>query len=259
MKLNILRADPAGNITVFVPDEVPKERHGEIAKAILSLEALKAEQVAFRCRGAGGEMNRIEMSGGEFCGNASRAFGMLLAKERGLTGQCRVEIEISGCNAPVSVEVDTDAQTASAEMPLPVYVGRRCVDGLTGTLVHLGGIALLVADVEPDRSFFDRAERVFAEFPALEAYGVVFLTKDGRMTPLIRVPAADSLVWEGSCGSGSIACAIAESEGTEGEFTKEYIQPAGTIRATVVRVGGKPVSARIGGKVTLDVPQVIEI
>ena len=258
MKLNILRADPAGNITVFVLDDVPRERHGEVAKAIMGIDALKAEQVAFRCVGSGGERNRIEMSGGEFCGNASRAFGMLLAKERGLRGKCRVEIEISGCPSPVSVELDTDAQTASAEIPLPVYVGKRTVGGSVGTLVRFDGIALLVAELEPDRNFFDRAESIFDEFPAPEAYGVVFLAKDGRMTPLIKVPAADSLVWEGSCGSGSLACAIAESEGTEGEFTKEYIQPAGTIRATVMRVGGKPVSARIGGRVTLDEPQTIQ-
>ena len=259
MKLNVLRADPAGNITAFVLNEVPRERHGEIAKAILSIGALKAEQVAFRCRGAGGERNRIEMSGGEFCGNASRAFGMLLAKERGLRGQCRVEIEISGCKTPVSVEVEPDAQTASAEMPLPVYVGKRTVDGAAGTLVRFEGIALLVAEVEPDQSFFDRAESIFDEFPALEAYGVVFLAKDGKMTPLIKVPAAGSLVWEGSCGSGSLACAIAESEGTEGEFTKDYIQPAGTIRASVFRAEGRLIRARIGGGVRLDEPQVVEI
>ena len=30
MKLNVLRADPAGNITLFVLDPVEKEKRGEI-------------------------------------------------------------------------------------------------------------------------------------------------------------------------------------------------------------------------------------
>ena len=249
MEIKIIRADPAGNITVFVLDEVPQDKRADIAKKILAIPELAAEQVAFRT----GE-NRIDMAGGEFCGNASRAFGMLLAQERGINGKAETEIEISGCMAKVRVAVDTECGEAAAEMPLPESVSERFVGDVRGTLVNLGGIALLVTeDTKPELSFFRQAESIFDEFPGIEAYGVIFLEKSGgHMYPLIRVPAADSLVWEGSCGSGSIACAVARSIGTEGVYAEKYIQPAGEIIAAVTRKGGRILNARIGGRVELE-------
>lgn len=256
MKLRIVRADPAGNITIFVLDAVPVDKRTEIAKAILAKKELAAEQVAFRT----GE-NRIDMAGGEFCGNASRAFGMLLAHERGITGKAEFAIEISGCDEPVKVTVDTEKHEASAEMPLPKSVAGRTVGDVHGILVNLGGIAHFVTEeTEPSLAFFRCAEPLFDEFPGIEAYGVIFLEKDGRrIYPLIRVPAADSLVWEGSCGSGSIACAVTRSIGIEGEYSEKYIQPVGEIRASVTRRNGKIEYAGIGGRAVLEAEREILI
>ena len=247
MRLKTQTADPSGNITLFVLDEVPVCRRAETAKAIMAKNS-KVEQVAFRT----GE-NRIEMAGGEFCGNASRAFGMLLAKERGITGAAEISIEISGADGAVSVWVNTVENTASAGMPQPRYAKTRTVENVTGTLVHLGGIAHFVVEgVEPSVEFFNRAEKLISEFSALEAYGVIFLEKNGsRMTPLVKVPDAGSLVWEGSCGSGSIACAVTRSIGVNGVYSEKYIQPAGEIIASVTRKNGEIVRASIGGTVSL--------
>ena len=44
MELNILRADPAGNITVFVLDPVEKAQRAAIAEKIMAIPELKAEQ-----------------------------------------------------------------------------------------------------------------------------------------------------------------------------------------------------------------------
>ena len=117
----------------------------------------------------------MEMEAGEFCGNASRAYGFLLAKQQGLSGCRSMQLSVSGCDHPITVTVDMDAGTAEAEMPLPKFV--RPVDApATGTLVHLGGIAhLVVQDVPPSREFFAQAEPLFAADPALDAYGVCFV------------------------------------------------------------------------------------
>ena len=40
MRLNILRADPAGNITIFVLDEVAKEQRAEIANKLMAIKEL---------------------------------------------------------------------------------------------------------------------------------------------------------------------------------------------------------------------------
>lgn len=202
----------------------------------------------------------MEMAGGEFCGNATRAFGMLTAQ--GLGCPERVQVEVSGCDHPVTVELDWSRSTARTQMPLPRAMGRTEVDGHPGTLVDLGGIAHFVVEgVAPSQAFLERAEPLFWDIPGLEAYGVMFLdVVSGTMTPLVKVPAAGSLVWEGSCGSGSLAAAIAQSqEAPDGLFVRSYLQPAGTVEASVVRRGGEEVSAWIGGPVTLDPPAVVEL
>ena len=254
MKLTVVRANPAGNITLFVRTSVDRAQYGAVGEKLLALPSLSGEQVGFLC-GDG----RLEMAGGEFCGNATRAFGLLTAKERNLTGKCHLTLSVSGCEKPVGVDVDIEAGTARAEMPLPQFVRAETVGGVHGTLVHLGGIAHLVADgVTPSEAFFAEAEPLFLSLGALDAYGVIFL--DGaRMTPLVKVPATKAFVWEGSCGSGSLAAAIAQSAGTDGVFERDYIQPAGTIRVTVERCGGEVTSAYIGGRVTLDEPVEVEI
>lgn len=262
MKLKVLRADPAGNITLFVLDPVGKAQRGKLAERLMALSQFQAEQVGYVCETADGTDGHMEMAGGEFCGNATRAFGMLMAKRKGLYGRCRLTLEVSGCEKSVGVEVDLDNGTARAEMPLPLFARKETVGGVSGTLVHLGGIAhFIVEDVEPSIAFFLAAEPMFFTLEGLDAYGVMFHdSKAHRMTPLVKVPAANSLVWEGSCGSGSLASAIAQSEGmSDGEFERDYIQPAGTVRATAVRKGGKVVAAYIGGSVTLDEPVEVEI
>lgn len=260
MKLNVLRADPAGNITLFVLDPVPSGDRVGIAARIMALPGSDVEQVGFVCPPAAGGAGRMEMAGGEFCGNATRAFGMLTAQKLG--GPPRVLVEVSGCEGPVSVDVDWSAGTARAQMPLPRSVRRAEADGHPGTLVDLGGIAhLVVEDVPPSLELFQKAEPLFGAFPEADAYGIIFLdTRRGTMTPLVKVPAAGTLVWEGSCGSGSLAAAAAQSQSApDGPFVRTYVQPAGTVEASVIRQNGKVVSAWIGGPVTLDPPCEIEI
>ena len=258
MKLNVLRADPAGNITLFVLDPVPVGDRAGIAARLMALPGSDVEQVGYLCPPVMGGASRMEMAGGEFCGNATRAFGMLISRRLG--GASQVLVEVSGCAAPVAVDVDLSAGTARAQMPLPRSVSRVEADGHSGTLVDLGGIAhLVVEDIPPSLEFFQKAEPLFERFPGAEAYGVIFLdARKGTLTPLVKVPAADTLMWEGSCGSGSLAAAVAQSR-TDGPFVRAYVQPAGTVEASVIRKNGKAASAWIGGPVILDPPCEIEI
>lgn len=254
MKLQVVRADPAGNITLFVLTPVEKKDCAAIAAKLLAIGELGAEQVGFVFPGG-----HMEMGGGEFCGNASRAYGYLAAKQRRLAGKQTLSLSVSGCDHPIAVTVNADEGTAAAEMPLPQLVKKLEIAGACGTLVHLGGIAhFVVENVVPDKTFFERVEGVFASYPELEAYGVLFLDGD-RMTPLVKVPAAGTLTFEGSCGSGTLACAVAMSEGREGDFSVALRQPAGTVTALVRRQNGVITAASIGGPVTVDEPITVEI
>ena len=172
-------------------------------------------------------------------------------------------LDVSGSDVPVEVDADMDEGTARASMPLPQFVKPAVAGGEEGVLVHLGGIAhFVVTDVEPTEEFFDKAEaEIFKDMKELDAYGVMFTDSEtGRLTPLVKVPAANSLYWEGSCGSGSLATAIAETEGMpDGNYAIDLVQPAGTVRAEVERMDGEIKKAFIGGNISIDPSTYIDI
>lgn len=267
VRLKVVRADPAGNVTLFVLTPVDRALRADAAgKLIAALPEMKVEQVGFASVPLMGTAARLEMAGGEFCGNAARAWGMWTAREAGRVPRPeRVRIEVSGCNHPIAVDVDWAEGTARTEMPLPLAV--RPVPEFGGTLVHLGGIAhLVVWDEVPSRDFFHRAEPAFKGMAGLEAYGVIFLNRldaaagEERLTPFVKVPSVGTLFQEGSCGSGSLAAAVAESaEVRDGEFRRRYVQPAGALTASVIRRDGKVRGAFIEGPVSLDEPVEVEL
>jgi hypothetical protein len=74
LSFEIVIADPAKNITIFVHDRLDsKPERTEAAKLLLADPSLKAEQVGFVIPPAGNQKYwRLEMMGSEFCGNAAR-------------------------------------------------------------------------------------------------------------------------------------------------------------------------------------------
>ena len=71
--VQVVRADPAGNITALVLSDVPKEERPALAAKLMALPDWGVEQVGFVHRGPPGIHGVLEMMGGEFCGNATRA------------------------------------------------------------------------------------------------------------------------------------------------------------------------------------------
>lgn len=263
MKLEVIKADPAGNITLFVMTPVDPEKRAGIAEKLMGIKEFAAEQVGYRCDPAEGYDGHMIMSGGEFCGNASRAYGMLVALEKGIRGRAHLVLDVSGSDVPVEVDVDTEAGTARAKMPLPKMVKRMEAGGQAGILVHLGGIAHFVVDgMTPSEDYLKAVEEeIMSGLDGLDAYGVMFFdSTSGKLTPLVKVPAANSLFWEGSCGSGSLATTIAlTADLPDGVYEKDMIQPAGVVHVTTERKNGDFSAAYIGGSVTIDPPAEVEI
>ena len=129
MKLNVLRADPAGNITLFVLDPIERERRAALAAELMRrLPDMKIDQVGFACPADADTDGRMEMMGGEFCGNATRAYAMYIARQRG--GLSEVRLRVSGCDHVVTAAVDLARGAARAEMPLPRAVRAAEVEGI---------------------------------------------------------------------------------------------------------------------------------
>jgi len=265
--MKILVADPAKNITVFVLDPVESQaKRAALALAILADPGLRAEQAGFVIppESSGSGLWRLEMAGGEFCGNAARSFGLYLARTRGLKGKQEVFVSVSGAETPVRVEADAEKGRAAAEMPKPLAVKTLDYEGRALAAVVFEGITHVIAPALEAKSetFYaikSLAERELSplpeELPA--AFGVMFYDTAARfMRPAVYVRSTDSLVFESSCGSGSAALGIWLSrELTDGSALYTITQPGGVIETEVVKKAGAIGGITIGGEVTLGEPR----
>ena len=215
MELRLIMADPAGNRTAIVRTPVPAELRAETAAKIMKIQELRAEQVGFKAVPRLGGAGRLEMMGGEFCGNAARSFGFLCFSERqaalsaGNSGGSpasgaggSILIEISGSRGLLRVDCDPRKGTAFSEMPMPERIE---YSGEGFPLIISEGIAhMVIEDMEPDSGLIHRMiERWGRSF---DAFGLQFLKGD-TLIPVVYVGASESLVYESSCGSGSLAAA----------------------------------------------------
>ena len=259
-ELRITRANPAGNLTLLIEGDVPPERYAPLAARLLARPDCRAEQAGFLRPPLGAGAGRLEMSGGEFCGNAARSFGLLLAERKGLA-HGMIPVEISGCSAPVRVGFDRDAGTAYADMPLPESIGAVDLPEPFGRrpLVRFEGIwHILAPGLAADRDAFLAArDAVYASPGAPAALGVMFLNESmDAMTPLVYVRGPETVYEESSCGSGTAAVA-AWLAAERSRVTLR--QPGGVLTAESVVDGGVLRSLRIGGPVSFEPPFTVTI
>lgn len=260
MKYNVVIANPANNITVIVLDDIKREDYFSVASGILKKSNLKAEQVGFVKKPMMDGKSRLEMMGGEFCGNALRSFGMMVSKNNSIEKGI-VKVEISGSDKALNVEVDNVNETAKTEIPLPKKITYVKIDELLNfTLVIFEGIYhIIVETMEANEENFLYIKNSFIKRYDIEALGVMFLNREKNyIIPVVYVRETDTTIFESSCGSGTIATAIYLSECYKGDIFKCSInQPGGIIYSEVYRYNGIITKLMIGGKVELS--EIIQI
>lgn len=262
--IDFVIANPAGNITAFVLNPVEREDYSQIGKELLFNKEFAIEQVGFVKELSPNP--RLEMCGMEFCGNAGRAFGFLCALKANITGHALVNISESGCDYDLLVDVDVANQTSFINMPLPkaAFVLQECdIQELNGaTLVDFEGIIHIVLEdtgITPSMELFYRIKDYIIEEYNSNAVGVMFVDSDKSIVPIVYVKDVDSTYEEGSCASGTTACAIAWSMGKgDGDFEYLVKEPAGDLQV-FVRVENTAVSkisiggfVEIGETITMD-------
>ena len=243
MKVRIRYLNPAGNITAVVLSPVSPELRPALSRAIMAEG--RAEQVGFAAPPRLGGVCRIEMMGGEFCGNAVRSYGYLQRNE-----MAALLVEISGVTAPVPVTIDPAHQSAFADMPLPLGIDWISVGERQYPLIQCQGIShLLALDQTPDPAFLETARPMLNRLEQ-EAWGVMFLSGQ-QLTPAVYVRSTDSRVWESSCGSGSVAAAwyLAGQNSERSHF--QFREPGGEIFVEVRRKNEMIAGCAMGGPVSM--------
>lgn len=243
--------DPAGNVTAIVCSDVPAAERARVAAQILRLPELGIEQVAFLTAPRSGGEIRLEMMGGEFCGNALRCAGFYQALRNGEQGKSCVLAEISGADGVQPVMADTAEGTASTVMPLPLSVQPAGWADVQAARVTFAGITHFVIDcAQPDETLVQRA---IAAAPEASAVGAIFLDRaHGSIKPVVFVRETASCVAENSCASGSVATAVVLTADFADGITEIGIgQPGGTLEVGVQRTDGAVTGLSIGGAVRL--------
>lgn len=261
---------PGGNPTILMEAEaVPMVLRARAAAEIMDPLHLGGEQVGFIRRT--GALPRLDMMGGEFCLNATRAFAALLAREGywGPPGPEEPEtwsgtVEVSGATEPVAVRTRRTLSPVSAREIWTAAARLDLADAPRPTsrtegalLIRLPGIAHLILENLSPPSPADLPARCADlrtrfHLDNEEAVGCLWLdTHAGPpfLYPVVWVRATQSLCRESACGSGTLACALAMRDRSGGDrFTIR--QPGGdALTVTFEPSPGRSVRAWVDGPV----------
>ena len=259
MVLRYTVIDPTKNITLLVTTPVQRNLQAQTAAWLLRREH-DAEQVGFLELAADGTP-RLQMMGGEFCGNATMGLGAWLCRTNRLAHGVTHDfaLEISGADAlvPCSVTPVNYGYLATVELPLPEKMELLSLPVHDGTLevavVFLPGICHIVVPAGAIRR--SHAEELLRRWSAGlpgEAVGLILLDEERTaIDPLVYVKPTDTAVWERGCGSGSAAAACYLTAKRGAAQCLSIRQQGGTIAAVTDWDGQHVTKLHITGSVAL--------
>lgn len=272
MKLNFAKVNPVENMTIFVMDPVDSLKHMDVANKLMDYSNIHGEQVGFvetprTLKGKSLNALRLQMMGGEFCGNATRSLAALMVHLNSTSvtkqdNQYKVSLEVSGSEDLLNCLVRTtdkeNVYISKVTMPLPTRISNsaikfedkridlRRVDfpGITHFIVESNEIVDKEEFFETIKSNLDKED--------YDAFGIMFYnTEDKFLTPLVYVRSTDSKYWERSCGSGTTALGVSLAK-DKNISIKEYVkQPGGELEITVTLNDGKISELSLDGKVEI--------
>lgn len=198
MEYTYYEVTPGGNTTALLFGIFSPKEKQKINKKILSQNSL-IEQVGFVVPAQGKNADaRLEMAGGELCGNALRSVGALLAKQ---TGKKNFLIETDVTTEPISVLVRLNESTVC--IPAKLFQLDRKICSLPG-ISHI---------LERNNGYFPNAKQFLEKKNLLKkkAVGIMsYETKNGkklRLFPTVWVRDIKTCLKETACASGTLALA----------------------------------------------------
>ena len=234
---------PTGNDTAIVESAVVRSMQKEVSLAI-QRKFPNVEQVAFS------EGDYLQMAGGEFCGNAARAFGYLKSNGE----DASVKFKMSGTTDVINVVI----KDHNSKLVLPINLSYADMVSVVNDGVWLAkvpGITHLV--ITENSELFNRQATDDYVLELMDKFnlrselaaGVMFWdTKKSALFPHVFVRDTGTLYAETACGSGTIACALTAKN--NGVMT--ITQPSGMALSVSVLIRDDIVlSAAIDGPVQM--------
>lgn len=261
MEIKYTKLNPTGNITLIAETPVLRESQATIAAKLMGLDT-DAEQVGFIEKPSSPDsVMRLQMMGGEFCGNATiSAAALAMSKRNPSVGdKSKIMLEVSGADEALCVSVECvgeNTYSGTVSMPLPqsnfdcelVFEG----ENFTLPVVRMPGICHAIVSEEFSPAFAEKAIAEWCRQLNAEALGLMFYNAEKQLlNPLVYVRPTGSTVWESSCASGS--CAVAAYESFKcGEGAQVSLkQPGGTLKVNCFCKSGALFGLTLTGSIVL--------
>lgn len=260
MMIEYWKVDPTGNITLIVETPVPRESQSRIAAELLRRDN-DAEQVGFlEAPEKAGARLRLQMMGGEFCGNAAISAAAIitccLEPDGGSVRELFLDVSGSPDIVPVKISAESGGCSGTVSMPLPESVcvfDFRCGDDTyTLPLVRFPGICHCIVSGGLSRETAQRCIADWCRQLDAEALGLMFCDEAaGSLEPLVYVASTDTAVWESSCASGTAAAAAYLACARGVDVSISLSEPCGVLSAEAGLRGGKVCSLKLTGKAAI--------
>lgn len=266
MEIKFVKINPTQNMTILVESPISRKDQPTIASQLMNYDSVFAEQVGFIEAPLfyPDSWARIQMMGGEFCGNATLSLAALLSIDRDLPLeiQTQIPIESSGTEQLIQCEVTRkeDHILTSLTLPTPSKIGLTTLmleeRSYDLTVVYLDGITHIILPVQSvtqeDIYFAEKATQAWQNRFETDALGLMLLEeKEYRITPLVYVKSTDSLIWERGCGSGTAAIGAYLAHKAQQSINAPIAQPGGDIVVKVGYSSGSITTLTITGKVKI--------
>ena len=255
-KYNYVKVNPAENMTIFVLDKVNRSEQPEMADKLMNYNSVCGEQVGFvespeTVEGKRKNVIRLQMMGGEFCGNAARSFAACMAffhdsSAKKIKKRYFIDFEMSGADGLISCEVRrTERENvfySKVQLPIPRKM-EKCKFSIENKnreidakKIELCGITHFIVDageIENNKDLFSTVKR-YMDGEKYDAFGIMYYNlRECFLKPLVYVKATDSLLWEKSCASGTAALAVSLTD-NEGEHNYAVKQPGGILEVSTL-------------------------
>ncbi len=271
MTVNYIKANASGNTTALVTDKFERVKYSQIAAALIAKEELGIEQVGFIEKPENKtSRSRLQMMGGEFCGNASRSFGAYLVLSdpyAPTTGMIKVPLDISGYDGTLTAVImptEKNRCIAMIDMPLPQriihednrYLGKVSVVEFSG-IVHI----ILWDTNDINEKYIIPAKEILKNHNIVSpCIGLMFYNKEKNfLEPVVFVEETKTAVRESSCGSGTAALVCALSSMLQTSIPDLTVnQPGGILSAGAVFDKGI-INCSLTGLVEISKPITAEI
>jgi D-alanyl-D-alanine dipeptidase len=171
------------------------------------------------------DSKKLEMAGGEFCGNASTATAVLLAN-----GSSTVRYSVFGFNGSVVAKViylgAEKYRVRTSFKGIDYTVGSLNYEGKSLSVMDMEGIVHILIEGDFPASGYKSIQRTMVDKLSLrdrEAVGVIWYKQQDekvKINPVVWVKKIDTLYRESACGSGAIATALCTNR-------RDIIQPTG--------------------------------